>query len=430
MVSGLLNPTNPHLYMRLQASSPFHVLLINRTFDALFFRLRDLLCVLKSPHPNTKNTTKNNCSSGKLSWPAELDPPVSIRRHIFKFDAIVTTRITAYIFRLGNPYKPVYICYWNPGWGGVGSKLCSFPISNEEAPLKDMFVASLSFHFWGELQYGKVGPKMKAKEVKVSPCCCSNMVCLVLFFCPIIQSKLSAITMPRTRSLCLQPAVKVLVIAHKAQTNPNRPLFAFAKKLPNSWYWHRHGGLEINLGVSKNSGFYPPNHPLKNRVFPLYKLSNLGYHYFWKHPSLKYGMHELFWRIFYQERLILDLLLAFFFWVGTWGWGGVGEAVVPNYILQSSWVAALKSIHITNQCSIENPNCSIVSINGPHQPSQPWTQRNVCQRPCGCSPWQSARHSPCRKVAWRYWWAPIRARWPAAIIRATFETLVTHHYTA
>ena len=33
----------------------------------------------------------------------------------------------------------------------------------------------------------------------------------------------------------------------------------------------------------KNSGFFPPNHPLNNRVFH-YKPSILGYPYFWKHP--------------------------------------------------------------------------------------------------------------------------------------------------
>ena len=39
-----------------------------------------------------------------------------------------------------------------------------------------------------------------------------------------------------------------------------------------------------DLGVSLNGGYIPPNHPLKNRVFP-YKPSILGYPYFWKHPS-------------------------------------------------------------------------------------------------------------------------------------------------
>lgn len=68
---------------------------------------------------------------------------------------------------------------------------------------------------------------------------------------PIIQSKSLRYHHARTRSLCLQPAVKVLVIAHEAQTNPNRPLFTSAKKLPNSWCFDTdmedHAGLEINL---------------------------------------------------------------------------------------------------------------------------------------------------------------------------------------
>ena len=44
------------------------------------------------------------------------------------------------------------------------------------------------------------------------------------------------------------------------------------------------GSKKIQLDVSENSGFSPPNHPLRNRVFH-YKPSILGYPYFWKHPT-------------------------------------------------------------------------------------------------------------------------------------------------
>ena len=46
-----------------------------------------------------------------------------------------------------------------------------------------------------------------------------------------------------------------------------------------------HGGPPTKMDVSENSGVFPPNHPLKNRVFH-YKSSILGAHpYFWKHPN-------------------------------------------------------------------------------------------------------------------------------------------------
>ena len=51
------------------------------------------------------------------------------------------------------------------------------------------------------------------------------------------------------------------------------------------------------MGVSKNRGFYLPNHPMFNRVSP-YKPSILGYHYFWKHPDVFSGVqipiHQVF----------------------------------------------------------------------------------------------------------------------------------------
>ena len=43
------------------------------------------------------------------------------------------------------------------------------------------------------------------------------------------------------------------------------------------------GATSNTWGGSENSGFFPPNHPLKNRVFH-YKSSILEYPYFWKHP--------------------------------------------------------------------------------------------------------------------------------------------------
>ena len=44
-------------------------------------------------------------------------------------------------------------------------------------------------------------------------------------------------------------------------------------------------------GGSKNIGFLPPNHPLKNKVFH-YKSSILEYPYFWKHPP-PFSPHDI-----------------------------------------------------------------------------------------------------------------------------------------
>lgn len=49
------------------------------------------------------------------------------------------------------------------------SKLCSFPISNEKTPLKDISLHLFRFISAGKLQYGKVGLTMQANDVKVSP---------------------------------------------------------------------------------------------------------------------------------------------------------------------------------------------------------------------------------------------------------------------
>ena len=50
------------------------------------------------------------------------------------------------------------------------------------------------------------------------------------------------------------------------------------------------GSLGKQLDVSKNSGFIPPNHPLKNRGFHYFHHPFWGYHYFWKHPVIN-GLH-------------------------------------------------------------------------------------------------------------------------------------------
>ena len=42
--------------------------------------------------------------------------------------------------------------------------------------------------------------------------------------------------------------------------------------------------FRIHMGISKNSGFYPPNHPMFNRIFFTINHPFWGYHYFWKHP--------------------------------------------------------------------------------------------------------------------------------------------------
>ncbi len=44
-------------------------------------------------------------------------------------------------------------------------------------------------------------------------------------------------------------------------------------------YLHRY--IEY-MGVSKNRGKKPPNHPFVHRGFPLFSPSILGYHYFWR----------------------------------------------------------------------------------------------------------------------------------------------------
>ena len=139
----------------------------------------------------------------------------------------------------------------------------------------------------------------------------------------------------RARSLCLQPAVKVLVIAHEAQTNPNRPLLTSAHM----------GRLEINLWNTpwEINGW----NIIPWRFGKIIFLSKWMIRRF--HVNLPGGTACMdFSGGFYQQRLnswICSRVVegsccaSLFFW----GWGGVREAVVPTYILQSESLELLRS---------------------------------------------------------------------------------------
>ena len=150
--------------------------------------------------------------------------------------------------------------------GGEGrSKLCSFPISNEEAPLKNIFVASLSFHFCGKLQYGKVGLTMQAKEVKVNPVLLIKQL-KTLVACwgsyPIIQSKhLSVITMPGLVLCVLSQLLKCL----SSHIRPKQIQIVHSSPLLKSYPTH---GIDTDMegwkliwGFPKIVGF-----PLKSSI--------------------------------------------------------------------------------------------------------------------------------------------------------------------
>ena len=64
------------------------------------------------------------------------------------------------------------------------------------------------------------------------------------------------------------------------------------------------------MDVSKNSGFSPPNHPFKNRVFHYFHHPFWGFSpYFWEHPYVYVGFRFCGSSALHVESLCLDVSL-------------------------------------------------------------------------------------------------------------------------